>query len=77
MPRKTKTETETKTKTKLLITVCKQACLMRAPFRVSSYPTGQIRQINKNPSSNNKNKQQYPLIVKSSKEKTIEKLDAH
>jgi hypothetical protein len=77
MPRKTKIETETKTKTKLLIAVCKQACSMRASFRVASYPTGQIRQINKNPSSNNKTKHQYPLIIKSSKQKTIEKVSAH
>jgi hypothetical protein len=77
MPRKTKIETETKTKTKLLIAVCKQACSMRAPFRISSYPTSQIRQINKNPLSNNKTKHQYPLINKSSEETTIEKVSAH
>ena len=69
-----KTKIKTGTKTKLFTTVCKRACLMRAPYRVSSYPTVQIRQTNKIPSSNNKTKQQFSLIVKNGKEKTNEKV---
>jgi hypothetical protein len=72
-----KTKIKTKTKTQLLTVVCKRACLMRAPYRVSSYPSVQINQINKNSSSNTKTKQQFPLIVKSSKEKTDEKVGAY
>ena len=69
-----KTTTKTGTKTKLFAAVCKHACLMRAPYRVSSYSTVQIRQTNKISSSYNKTKQQLSLIVKNDKEKTDEKV---
>lgn len=73
MPCKTKTET----KTKLLTAVCKRACLMRAPYRVSSYSTAQISQTNKISSSNHKTEQQFSSIVKNGKEKTDKKVGGY
>lgn len=68
-----------KAKTKLLSAVCKRAALMRASYRVSSYSTVQLNQknTNKNLSSNNKTKQQLPLIIKTNKKKIDEKVRTH
>ena len=77
MPSKSKTKAETKTKTKLLMAVCKRAGLMRAPFRVCSYPSAQIHQTDKKPSSNNEVKQKFPVLTKHSKEKTKEKVSTY
>ena len=65
-----------KTQTKLMAAVCKRAGLMRAKYRVSSYPTAQTSQKKTNLLSN-KNKQQSLPIVKSSEEKTERRVGAY
>lgn len=70
---KKKTVQETKTKTKLLLSVCKRASLMRAPYRGSLQSVPQFIQKNKNASFNKKPKEQPSLIATSNKEKANEK----
>lgn len=67
-----KTKTQKKSQTKLLSMVCKQASFMRARFRMPPPMTSRISQKAKKSLSNNKNKENFQLIVRKNEEKSDE-----